>query len=237
MANDFFNFKQFTVRQKNAAFKVGTDGVLLGACADLGNAASILDIGTGTGLIALMCAQRSDAEIIAIEPDHASFLQAKENFESSPWRERLSAVNSDLEKFAGDTRKKFDVIISNPPYFRNSLINPEPGKARLRHAFSLSSDDLLENSVLILAPEGSLQVILPYEEGTIFMTEASGKGLFCNSMIKVKATPQGKVIRLIMKFETVKRKPHESFLAIETGTRHSYTREYMELTREYYLKF
>jgi tRNA1Val (adenine37-N6)-methyltransferase len=214
MANDYFSFRQFTIKQERSAFKVGTDSVLLGACADLSGTERILDVGTGTGLLAIMAAQRTGAIISAIEPDK----------------------DSDLLSFAYENEQKFDSILTNPPYFRDSLRNPDEKKSSARHAFSLSSDDILKGSSLLLKPSGSLQLILPYEEGTLFIAEASGYGFFCNRIIKVKPNPTGKVIRLIMKFERTKKPVHEKFLTIETGVRHQYTEEYKEVTKDFYLK-
>ena len=116
MANSFFRFKQFTINQDKCAFKVGTDGVLLGACANVTGMKRILDIGTGTGLIALMLAQRCDAEIIAIEPDNDSFVQASANVRLSKWSGRIRIENCTLQNFYPDNTS-FDLIVSNPPYF------------------------------------------------------------------------------------------------------------------------
>jgi tRNA1Val (adenine37-N6)-methyltransferase len=235
MANDYFTFKEFTIKQERAAFKVGTDSVLLGACSNLSGAAKILDIGTGTGLIAIMAAQRSDAVITAIEPDKDSFSQALENVGECKWAERITVINSDLRSFTSENEQKFDSILSNPPYFRDSLRNPDERTSSARHTFSLSSDDILTVGSGLLTEEGSLQIILPYEEGNLFIAEAVGYGLFCTGIIKVKPNPSGKIIRQIMKFEKTKKKVHEKFLTIETGVRHQYTDEYMELTKEFYL--
>lgn len=237
MANDYFSFKQFTILQKNAAFKVGTDGVLLGACADLAGAGSILDIGTGTGLIAIMAAQRSEADITAIEPETDSFMQAEINVKNCPWSGRIRLINTDLMEYFEITGQRFDIIISNPPYFRNSLRNPDEVRSFTRHSYSLSSEEILEASSGLLNDAGSLQVIMPYAEGTVFIAEAGAKGFYCNSIIKVKPNPSGNIIRLIMKFERIRKPVHEKFLAIETGTRHRYTEEYKEATKDFYLKF
>lgn len=237
MPNDYFRFKQFTIQQEKAAFKVGTDGVLLGACADLRGAGRILDIGTGTGLLAIMAAQRSGAAVIAIEPDYDSFIQAEENVNACPWPDRIKVINSDLNQIGNFTNEKFDTIITNPPYFRDSLLNPDVVKSSTRHSYSLSSEDILEASSILLTDRGNLQLILPYEVGAIFIAEAGVKGFYCNSIIKVKPNPAGSVIRLIMKFERTKRPVHEKFLTIETGTRHNFTEEYKEATKEFYLKF
>lgn len=237
MSNSYFEFKKFIIRQERAPFKVGTDGVLLGACSGLSGAASILDVGTGTGLIAIMCAQRSEALITAIEPDNQSYLQAIGNAKDCPWSERIRIIRSDIRSFALKGGSKFDLIISNPPYFRDSLRNPDGIKSLTRHTISLSPEEMLNASESLLKDDGSLQVILPYEEGTMFIAEAAIRGFFCNSLIKVKPAPDGKIIRLIMKFEKVKKPVHEKFLTIETGIRHRYTEEYKELTKDFYLKF
>src|SRR4030042_39395 len=120
MANSYFHFKQFTINQDKCTFKVGTDGVLLGACADVAGAGKMLDIGTGTGLIALILAQRSNAEITAIEPDHDSYEQACDNVRQSKWHERIKVVKTDLQNYdTGDVR--FNLIVTNPPWFTDSL--------------------------------------------------------------------------------------------------------------------
>jgi tRNA1Val (adenine37-N6)-methyltransferase len=235
MGNNFFIFRQFTVRQEKAAFKVGTDSVLLGACADIAGCREILDVGTGTGLLAIMMAQRSEADITAIEPDKLSFDQAGENVNACKWADRINVVNSDLLSFSPGNPNRFDMIIMNPPYFRNSLLNPDMAKSSARHTFSLSSEDILEGASGLLKRDGSLQLILPYEEGTIFTAEAGIHGFYCNIFIKVKPNPTGKIIRMIMKFERIKKPVYEKFLTIETGTRHRYTEEYKEVTGEFYL--
>jgi tRNA1Val (adenine37-N6)-methyltransferase len=237
MANSYFNFRQFSIFQDKSVFKVGTDGVLLGACADIEGAERILDVGTGTGLIAIMAAQRSNANIVAIEPEVLSFHQASKNVINCKWKERIEVLNVGLNEFSAAFPEKFDLIISNPPFFRDSLKNPDPDKSAARHNDSLTSNDILHNAVELLNPEGNLQLILPYTEGTLFITEASQFGLFCTRIIKIKPFPSGEIIRLIMKFERIKKPVSESFITIETGSRHSYTEEYKELTKDFYLKF
>jgi tRNA1Val (adenine37-N6)-methyltransferase len=237
MSNNYFRFKQFTINQEKSVFKVGTDGVLLGACADLNNAKRILDVGTGTGLIAIMAAQRSNASIKAIEPELLSFHQASENVMNCKWKNRIEVINHKLAEYSAGCTEKFDVIISNPPFFRDSLKNPDSDKSATRHNDSLTSDDILQNAVQLLNPDGNLQLILPYAEGTLFITEASQFGFFCTRIIKIKPFPSGEIIRLIMKFERIKKPATESFITIETGSRHSYTQEYKEVTKDFYLKF
>jgi len=235
MSNNYFRFKQFTVLQERSAFRVGTDGVLLGACAEIHGSERVLDIGTGTGLIALMLAQRSDAEIVAIEPHYDSFLEASKNAGNSKWKERISVENCGLRSYYPGNG--FDLIVTNPPYFIGSLKNPDPVKSGTRHNISLTHTDILEGSIRLLNEEGTLQLILPYSEGNIFIAEAAGYGLYCSSILKIKPVPSGKIIRLILSFSRKRTKPAEKFLVIETGTRHDYTQDYMNLTRDFYPGF
>jgi tRNA1Val (adenine37-N6)-methyltransferase len=236
MPNNYFTFRQFTIQQGRSVFKVGTDGVLLGAGAELSDDRRILDVGTGTGLIAIMTAQRCEAEIVAIEPEENSYMEACSNVKACKWNNRIIVRNSGFREYFTSHAEQFDIIITNPPYFRDSLKNPDADKSATRHTVSLSSNDILEGAGKLLTSEGSLQIILPYAEGTIFIAEASQYGLYCNMIIKIKAVPTGEIRRLIMKFERTKKPLKEKFLTIETGTRHSYTEEYKEITKDFYLK-
>lgn len=235
MANSYFNFKQFSINQGKSAFKVGTDGVLLGAYADISNAGRILDVGTGTSLIALMLAQRSDAEIVAIEPDHDSFIQSCENINRSKWSKRIRVEETAFQDFSDSL--KFDLIITNPPYFSDSVRNPDLRKAAARHDFMLNSDDILKNSCRLLSENGRLQLIMPYAEGNIFIAEAGDYGLFCNDILKIRPLPTSDIRRLIITFSRKKVKPAERFLTIEYGKRHDFTEDFKTLTKDFYLKF
>lgn len=234
MPNNYFNFKQFTINQEKSAFKVGTDGVLLGAVADISGAKSILDIGSGSGLISLMLAQRSEAMITAIEPDSDSYLQTRENADGSKWKDRLKVVHTDLQSFNPDG--KFDLIITNPPYFSGSLKNPDPRKSAARHNDSLTSDKLLKGVMRLINDNGRFQLIMPYVEGNIFIAEANRYDLYCNEIVKIKPLPSAEIRRLILTFGRVRKKPVEKFLTIEHG-RHLYTDDYINLTKDFYLKF
>ena len=151
MANDYFQFKQFTIRQEKCAMKVGTDGVLLGSWADLTHARRLLDIGTGTGLMAIMAAQRNLELIIdAIEIDPAAFEQARENANNSPWRERIHLFQGEVQAFT--PTYKYDIIICNPPFFINSTKNPELNRTLARHCETLSHEDILQVSDNLLLP-------------------------------------------------------------------------------------
>ncbi len=236
MANSYFRFRQFTIHQDKASFKVGTDSVILGAWADPEGAESILDIGTGTGLLAIMLAQRSEARITAIEPDRDSCEQASQNVSNCRWHDRISVLNTSLQDFSA-LGGKYDMIITNPPYFTGSLRNPDPRKADSRHNDSLQPDDLLKAVSLMLDENGSFQIILPFAGAAVFMTEASQYGLFCKRVLKIKPLPSGPVIRMILSFSRSVQTVSESFLTIGKGPRHEYTADYINLTRDFYLKF
>lgn len=236
MANSYFSFKQFTVYQDKAVFKVGTDGVLLGACTDISGAEKILDIGTGTGLIALMLAQRCEGEITGIEPDPDSYEQACQNVENSKWNKRINIENTDLQNFnPGNT--KFNLVVANPPYFTDSLKNPDIRKSAARHNDSLSFEEFLTGVSGSLATDGKLQIILPYVEGNIFIADAFKYGLYCNNILKIRPLPTSEIRRLILGFSRNRTTVTEKFLTIERGKRHDFTEDYINLTKDFYLKF
>jgi tRNA1Val (adenine37-N6)-methyltransferase len=233
MANSYFSFKQFTINQERAAFKVGTDGVLLGAVADTGGAKRILDIGSGSGLIAIMLAQRSGAAISAIEPE--SYIQCLENVKLCKWKERISVEHTDLQNY--QPAERFDIAVINPPYFSDSLKNPDPRKSVSRHNDSLTNSDLLKNVSKILTGTGRLQLIMPYIEGNIFIADAAGFGFYCNNILKIRPLPSSPIRRMILTFSRQLLPPTEKLLTIEHGKRHEFTEEYINLTKDFYLKF
>jgi tRNA1Val (adenine37-N6)-methyltransferase len=236
MSNNYFNFKQFTIQQGESAFKVGTDGVLLGATTNTAGVKRILDIGSGTGLIAIMMAQRSDAEIIAIEPDIKSFAECCENVARCKWNKRIKVENTCLQDYF-PAEMKFDLIVSNPPYFSESLKCADPRKSLTRHNDSLSSGDLLDGVIRLLEENGRFCVILPYIEGNIFIAEAGMAGLYCNSILKIRPVLNGEVRRLILCFSRLRTNVSEKFLTIEKGCRFEFTEEYIDITKDFYLKF
>jgi tRNA1Val (adenine37-N6)-methyltransferase len=236
MANDYFSFKHFTIYQHRSAFKVGTDGVLLGACADISGVRNILDIGSGTGLISMMLAQRCDAQITAVEPDYESFKQTCENVSRCDWHNRITVEHSDLQNF-NSKAGKFDLIVTNPPYFSDSLKNPDLRRSATRHNDSLTTVEILEGVLKLLNDDGRLQLIMPYVEGYVFIAEANKYRLYCNNILKIKPLPNAEIRRLILTFSRFQEKPIEKFLTIERGSRHEFTEEYINLTKDFYLKF
>jgi tRNA1Val (adenine37-N6)-methyltransferase len=236
MSNNFFSFKQFTINQEKAGFKVGTDGVLLGACTDITNARKILDVGTGTGVIAIMLAQRSDADIVAIEPDYESYLQACDNVSHCKWQSRIEVKHTGLQNYYSEN-EKFDLIVINPPYFTDSLKSPDPRKSAARHTGTLNSEEILKGVIRLLNDDGKLQVILPFVEGNIFIADAGKFGLYCNNILKIKPLPASEVRRLVLLFSRERLRVTEKFLTIEHGRRHEFTEDYINLTKDFYLKF
>ncbi len=234
MANDYFNFKQFSVKQDKCAFKVGTDGVLLGACMEVTDAKRVLDVGTGTGLLALMAAQRSGAEIHALEPDQDSFWQATLNFISSTWSDRLHIFNQRVQDFTG-INEKYDVIVSNPPYFSNSLKNPDRRKANARHDNSLTLGELILSVVRLLSADGRFWVIIPVSEATKLLNLAKLHGLFPEKKLKIYPKPASDVSRIIFSFSGRKIDVLEDDIFVEGAERHQYTHKYRKLTNDFYL--
>lgn len=236
--NSFFEFKQFRINQENCAMKVGTDGVLLGAWTPIPlSTTRILDIGTGSGLLALMLAQRTHAHIDAVEIDTLAAQQAKENFISSPWSNRLQIYETDFQSFAKNELHKYDVIVSNPPYFHNSLPTPNRQRTIARHSDSLTLDELVNGVAKLLQPWGYFCVILPTHESEIVAKKALLANLYCTQKTFVYPTPTSPAKRIMQLFSKKETTPLTQHLVIEQEQRHQYTKEYSELTKDYYLNF
>jgi tRNA1Val (adenine37-N6)-methyltransferase len=228
-----FRFKQFSINQDKTAMKVGTDGVLLGAWSSVDNPKNILDIGTGTGLIALMMAQRSTAIITAIEIEPNAFIQASDNIQNSNWHERITVVNSAIQDFKSD--KKFDLVISNPPFFQNSLKNSDKAKSTARHTDSLTFNDLIQNSSKFLSDKGIAAFIIPFESEEYFLKVAAKEFLFPKRICYVKGNENSKIKRSLIELSFDRnRKVKFENLTIEKS-RHIYTEKYIDLTKEFYI--
>jgi len=233
-----FQFKQFSIQQDKTAMKVGTDGVLLGAWAPLDNHPyAILDIGAGTGLIALMLAQRSHAEQIdALEIDDEAYEQAVDNFENSPWADRLFCYHAGLDEFMEEPEDEYDLIVSNPPFYTEDHTTGDVQRDKARFAESLPFEDLVEAAGMLLSEKGIFCVILPYKEEAGFITLALGEGLFPLKITRVKGTPASSIKRSLLAFSRLEAQhPVPDELVIETS-RHNYTAEYTALTKDFYTK-
>jgi len=216
--------------------KVGTDAVLLGSYADSGKSGKILDIGTGSGVIALMLAQRSEAVIDAVEIDPESARQAGENFKNSPWKTRMNIICSSFRDFFMIHSIKYNVIVCNPPFFFNSLKSPYPRKSLAKHNDTLGNEELLTGVKKLLAEEGLLYVILPYMESQIFSEKAMAEGLFLNREMLIQPKPGKPVNRVILVFGLSKKEFYSDHITIrlENG---NYSDDYKKLTCYYYLDF
>ncbi|MCK5029173.1 MAG: methyltransferase [Bacteroidales bacterium] len=237
MPNDYFKFKQFTICQDKCAMKVGTDGVLLGSWANCENARSILDIGAGTGLITLMLAQRSNAFIDAVEIDESACIQANENVTKSNWKDLIQIMNLPFQEFCNSTNKKYDLIVSNPPYFQNSLFAPDKKRTDARHNSNFELEDLLNGALELMTDDGVLSIILPYLEGNFFILKASEKDLYCTRQTKVLPKPGREPKRLLLEFMKIKKPLIEQEIIIELNKRHEYSDAYKNLTKDFYLAF
>jgi tRNA1Val (adenine37-N6)-methyltransferase len=237
MANQEFVFKQFKILQDKCAMKVGTDAVLLGAWANTANAKKILDIGTGTGIIALMLAQKSGAKIDALDIDGDAYVQAKENIENCQWKERINVYHLSLQDFANDSENKYDIIISNPPYFIDSSKALGESRSNARHTDLLPYIDLLEGAIKLLQPNGKLYLILPVKEGEFFKAMANEKKMYLTKLTHVIPRKNKPYKRNLMRFEFVAKQFSEDEIIIEQDIRHNYTPEYKELTKDYYINF
>ena len=186
MSETFFHFKQFTIHQDKCGMKVGTDAVLLGSWVKVENENSILDIGSGTGVIALMLAQKCNINIDTIDINENAFQQSRENFLISPWFDRLNCKHISLQEFSNNHSGKYDLIVTNPPYFHHASKPPEESRLNARHGDLLTFDELLEGVKKLLSADGRFCVILPCKEGIEFLDKAQRIGLFCHHLLRIK---------------------------------------------------
>ena len=236
MANDFFQFKQFTIRQERCAMKVGTDGTLLGAWASAPEKpCRILDIGTGTGLIALMMAQRfHESHVTGIDIDADAVNQAKENVQASPFADRVTIRQADVNII--DDTEKFYSIVCNPPFFDNSLTCPDEQRTGARHTVSLSYQQLTEAAYRLLENEGRFSVIIPSDYRSRMESEALLRGFFISRVCSIQTTPSKPPKRYMIEFS----KHPVNKMYTEIGILNISPQErspwYQQLTKDFYIK-
>ncbi|WP_428740686.1 tRNA1(Val) (adenine(37)-N6)-methyltransferase [Tenacibaculum sp.] len=235
-----FQFKEFTVHQDKTAMKVGTDAVLLGAWCNLGEFPNmLLDVGSGTGVISLMLAQRSDAMTIdAVEIDENAYEQTVENFEQSDWGDRLFCYNASFVEFAKEMEEEeevYDVIVSNPPFYTDNYETEDKARNKARFTSSLSFEELLKGVSKILSDNGKFSTIIPFKEEGGFVNLAKNFNLQVNRVCRVKGTPTTEIKRSLLELSFVETPIQEEELVIETK-RHQYTDAYINLTKDFYLK-
>ena len=237
MPLDTFHFKHFSIIQKNAAMKIGTDGVLLGAWSEYTDPKSILDIGTGTGLIALMLSQRFDkSKVTAVEIDKIAAKEAKLNFDKSAWKDRLSILNMDFFKMSNAI--KYDMLVCNPPYFKSDQRSPDKKRALARNGI-FSAPTFLSKANSLMHKKSQISFIIPADQLDFYDVEAQSLGLKRLKSLFVKPTNQKPPNRVLVNYvkSGAEIPVNDNYLIIEEGERHEYSEDYKDLTKDFYLKF
>ena len=235
---DTFYFKHFSIRQSHAPMKVGTDGVLLGAWSRVKEDSRILDIGTGTGLIALMVAQRTErSQIYGIDIDEDSIIDAQFNVSNCAWKDRITILHTALQDMENQYYGTFDLIVSNPPFFTGGVFSYDQDKAAVRHTIKLSHADLLGYSRRLLKPDGKLSLILPYIEGERLIELSTNFGFYPSSIAEVKGRAHKPIERLLIELSMseVSILPREQ-ITLELNGRNDWTVEYRYLIKDFLLK-
>jgi tRNA1Val (adenine37-N6)-methyltransferase len=233
-----FHFKQFSVQQEKSAMKIGTDAVLLGAwCPIHNNPFSVLDIGAGTGILSLMLAQRTNAEQIdAIEIEEAAYEECVENFENSPFSDRLFCYHAGLEEFVDDPEDEYDLIISNPPFYSEDFKTQNLTRDLARFQDALPFNELVEAADLLLSENGIFAVVIPYKEEAHFIELCADVELFPIKITRVKGSHTTPIVRSLLAFKRFELSVLEADELVVEFNRHEYTDDYINLTKDFYLK-
>ncbi len=233
-----FSFKKFSVQQDKTAMKVGTDGVLLGAWTPINhNPNTILDIGAGTGLIALMLAQRTSAQQIdALEIDEDAYEQATDNFENSPWSDRLFCFHAGLDEFVEEPEDEYDLIVCNPPFYSEDYKTNSEQRDLARFQDAMPFEELIEAADLLLSENGIFSVIIPYKEEEKFIALAILAELYPLKITRLKGTSTSETKRSLLAFSRAKITPIPTDALVIETSRHCYTAAYTALTKDFYLK-
>lgn len=235
MSDRIFQFKQFSISDKQSAMKIGTDGVLLGAWANVENATSILDIGSGCGLISLMTAQRSNAQITGIEIDVNAVAESRQNIAQSKWSERVSIISGDFNILTKENMLPIvDHIISNPPFFETGPQAPSSNRAMARHGSTLTYNDIISAAPQLLTPDGKLSIISPVDREGDIVFIAEIKKLHLSRLTKVSAKKGARPVRLLWEFSMTDREFVGDELFIK-DINNEYSEKYKELTNDFYL--
>ena len=233
-----FKFKQFAINQDRCAMKIGTDAVLLGAwCPIDNNPKSILDIGAGTGILALMLAQRTNADQIdALEIDEEAYEQCVENFEASAWADKLFCYHAALDEFVDDPEDEYDLIISNPPFYSEDFKTTDEQRDLARFQDAMPFEDLIEAADLLLSENGTFAVVIPYKEEERFIDLCAEYELYPVKATRVKGSHKTPIIRSLLAFKRFELSVLTADELVVEINRHEYTDDYINLTQDFYLK-
>jgi tRNA1Val (adenine37-N6)-methyltransferase len=233
-----FQFKQFSIHQDRCAMKIGTDAVLLGAWCPIDNKPfSVLDIGAGTGILSLMLAQRTSAEQIdALEIDEEAYEQCVENFEASPWSDRLFCFHAGLDEFIDEPEDEYDIIISNPPFYSENYKTENDSRDLARFQDALPFEELVETASLLLSENGIFAVIIPFKEEERFIDLCAESELFPVKVSRVKGSHTTPIVRSLLALKRYELSVLEADELVIEINRHEYTDDYINLTKEFYLK-
>ena len=233
-----FKFKQFAVNQDRCAMKIGTDAVLLGAwCPIDNNPKSILDVGAGTGILALMLAQRTNADQIdALEIDEEAYEQCVENFENSPWADKLFCYHAALDEFVDDPEDEYDLIISNPPFYSEDFKTTDEQRDLARFQDAMPFEDLIEAADLLLSENGTFAVVIPYKEEERFIDLCAEYELYAVKATRVKGSQKTPIVRSLLAFKRYELSVLTADELVVEINRHEYTDDYINLTQDFYLK-
>lgn len=232
-----FQFKQFTVKQNRCAMKIGTDSVLLGAWISVSHRPfNVLDIGAGTGILSLMIAQRCDADQIeAIEIDDDAFEQCADNFENSPWQDRLFCYHASLLEYVEEVDESFDLIVCNPPFYSEDYKSKNDSRNLARFSDAMPKEHIIYAINNLLAETGKFSIVIPYQQEKEFIKEAKSILLYPNRILRVRGNERSELKRSLIEFSYHSSECSISELIIE-NERHLYTEEYINLTKDFYLK-
>jgi len=230
-----FRFKQFAVTDQGCGMKVGTDGVLLGSMAARVGGEKVLDVGTGCGLIALMIAQKNPGTITAIDVDANAIKVARHNVEKSPWAKRIIVLETSFQDYCTVTQEPFDLVVCNPPFFNSSFPSKDHSRNLARHTINLGPQDLLEGANTIMADKSLLMVIVPFDQEPVWINVAKQNKLFCTNATRIRPNPLLSPKRSVLLFSKLKAESLIEEMTIEGNSRHSYSRQFEALAKDYLL--
>ena len=230
-----FFFKRFALFHHRSTMKIGTDAILLGRWVEVNSDDDVLDIGTGCGLLPLMLAQKGIKSADAVEIDHDSYEEAAQNFSNSAWKSRLFAINDDIKRYAESCTKKYDLVVSNPPFFFGDNIPEKEKKGLARHTNTLSYNDLLISVKKLLKPDGRFALVLPARESLTFLKDAENQGFFLKKEMKIVPIEGKEPNRINMQLVVNQVDKVESETFVLRHQDHSFTKEYKEFLKDYYL--